>query len=243
MAATDESRAPPTEIVTNNSPNNLTMDHKPLNIATPEAPLPAPILNRAVDDSALSRALKRKFTELEEITQRLRARLFDVTGNMIIDPDDQFENDFNLAINTIPDEGDDNFEETNMASKMSLDWLEHCHHQATIAAAAEKIKAIHDNGHHNYNQNDRVNALSTAQMRDIFEYLSTSDSNQSHQSFKEIDVEQSIDSLPDKLHSRFSEVINEEQSSWSKASSIGNNSVEKSIDNIAETLQKSLIND
>lgn len=48
------------------------------------------------DDSALSRALKRKFTELEEITQRLRARLFDVTG----DSDDQFESD----LNTIPDE-------------------------------------------------------------------------------------------------------------------------------------------
>lgn len=48
------------------------------------------------DDFALSRALKRKFTELEEITQRLRARLFDVTG----DSDDQFESD----LNTVPDE-------------------------------------------------------------------------------------------------------------------------------------------
>lgn len=52
------------------------------------------------DDSALSRALKRKFTELEEITQRLRARLFDVTGGGTGDSDDQFESD----LNTIPDE-------------------------------------------------------------------------------------------------------------------------------------------
>lgn len=203
--------------------NELTSEHKPFNSVAPVS-----ALNRAIDDSALSRALKRKFTELEEITQRLRARLFDVTGNIIIDPDDQFEND----LNTIPDEGDDNFEESNLASEMSLDWLEHCHNQA------EKIKTIY---HH---EHDNDNALSTAQMRDIFEYLSTTDSNQSLRSFKEMDAEQSIDSLPDKLHCRFNEVLNEEQKAWSKTSSIDSNNVENSIDNIAETLkQKSLIND
>lgn len=42
----------------------------------------------------LSRTLKRKFTELDEITQRLKARLFDVTGD---DPDDEFERDLNTA--------------------------------------------------------------------------------------------------------------------------------------------------
>lgn len=82
--------------------------------------------SRAIDDSALSRALKRKFTELEEITQRLRARLFDVTADMSMDPDEEFEND----LNTIPDE-DDDFEESNIASEMSLDWLEHCQNQAS----------------------------------------------------------------------------------------------------------------
>lgn len=46
-------------------------------------------------NTSLSRALKRKFTELEEITQRLRARLFDVTGDENIDPDDEFERDLN----------------------------------------------------------------------------------------------------------------------------------------------------
>lgn len=57
----------------------------------------------AADQTVLSRTLKRKFTELEEITQRLRARLFDVTGDMNIDPDDQFESD----LNTKPNEDND----------------------------------------------------------------------------------------------------------------------------------------
>lgn len=44
---------------------------------------------------SFSRALKRKFTELEEISQRLRARLHDVTGDANDDPDDEFEHDLN----------------------------------------------------------------------------------------------------------------------------------------------------
>lgn len=54
-------------------------------------------------NTSLSRALKRKFTELEEISQRLKARLFDVTGDENVDPDDEFERD----LNTEADEGDD----------------------------------------------------------------------------------------------------------------------------------------
>lgn len=230
---------------------NIAIDQMPPNNVT-TVPVSVPVTNRSstIDDSALSRALKRKFTELEEITQRLRARLFDVTGNMTIDPDDQFEND----LNTIPDEGNDNFEESNMASEMSLDWLEHCHNQATAAAAAaapafneinnENINDIHTDDE-NDNDYDNENALSTAQMRDIFEYLSTTDSNQSRPSLKDEDQEQRNDSLlPDKLSSRFNAVINEEKLVWNKMSSASiENSVENSIDNIAETLQKSLIND
>lgn len=45
----------------------------------------------------LSRTLKRKFTELDEITQRLKARLFDVTGDDNFDPDEEFERDLNTA--------------------------------------------------------------------------------------------------------------------------------------------------
>lgn len=225
---------------------NITIDQMPPNNVT-TVPVSVPVTNRSstIDDSALSRALKRKFTELEEITQRLRARLFDVTGNITIDPDDEFEND----LNTIPDEGNDNFEESNIASEMSLDWLEHCHNQATAAAAAAPAFNEINNDIHTDDENDidndNENALSTAQMRDIFEYLSTTDSNQSRPSLQNEDQEQRNDSLlPDKLSSRFNAVINEEKLVWNKMSSASiENSVENSIDNIAETLQKSLIND
>ncbi|XP_019537664.3 uncharacterized protein LOC109408746 [Aedes albopictus] len=54
-------------------------------------------------NTSLSRALKRKFTELEEITQRLKARLFDVTGDENVDPDEEFERD----LNTEADEEDE----------------------------------------------------------------------------------------------------------------------------------------
>ncbi|XP_058115911.1 uncharacterized protein LOC131286540 [Anopheles ziemanni] len=57
-------------------------------------------------NTSLSRALKRKFTELEEITERLKARLFDVTGDECLDLDDQFERD----LNTEADEAEDDAE-------------------------------------------------------------------------------------------------------------------------------------
>lgn len=243
---TEESSSNRNDAVAQSTTNkDVMVEQVSLDDAVATAPAANRQHQRTIDDSALSRALKRKFTELEEITQRLRARLFDVTGNMTIDPDDQFEND----LNTIPDEGDDNFEESNMASEMSLDWLEHCH-QAAAAAAATFSEANAENARdHDQNSDiDRENALSTAQMRDIFEYLSTTDSNQSQPSSNRNDVGQSIDSLlPDKLSSRFNDIINEEKSAWNNVSSsstpIDNGSAENSIDNIAETLQKSLINE
>jgi C2 domain-containing protein 3 len=72
-------------------------------------------------DLSLSRALKRKFIELEEITQRLKARLFDVTGDEDVDPDDEFERD----LNTVAME-DEDFEEppANVASTSAdFGWL------------------------------------------------------------------------------------------------------------------------
>lgn len=237
-------QALPVAAVQSATNNDVTVDETSSNnLATVPVSESAPAANHptTIDDSALSRALKRKFTELEEITQRLRARLFDVT----IDPDDQFEND----LNTIPDEGDDNFEESNMASEMSLDWLEHCHKAAAVAAAATntsiETNAVNMDGRCPNTDIDSESALSTAQMRDIFEYLSTTDSNQSQPSLHKDDEEQSIESLlPDKLSNRFNEIINEEKMAWNKVSSPStDNSVENSIDNIAETLQKSLINE
>jgi C2 domain-containing protein 3 len=65
-------------------------------------------------NSVLSRTLKRKFTELDEITQRLKARLFDVTGDENFDVDDEFERDLNTAV-------DD--EEENFNEKENFGWL------------------------------------------------------------------------------------------------------------------------
>lgn len=60
----------------------------------------------SVDDGSnlLSRTLKRKFTELDEITQRLKARLFDVTGDENFDPDDEFERDLNTEVDEMGEE-------------------------------------------------------------------------------------------------------------------------------------------
>ncbi|XP_058065680.1 uncharacterized protein LOC131215307 [Anopheles bellator] len=62
-------------------------------------------------NTSLSRALKRKFIELEEITERLKARLFDVTGDDGdddgTDPDDQFERDLNTAASEDDDDAVD----------------------------------------------------------------------------------------------------------------------------------------
>lgn len=55
-----------------------------------------------VDNIMLSRTLKRKFTELEEISQRLKSRLLDVTADDNFDVDEEFEND----LNTCPNEDD-----------------------------------------------------------------------------------------------------------------------------------------
>lgn len=65
-------------------------------------------------DSMLGRALKRKFNELEGISQRLKARLFDVTAEGEeddFDPDDEFEKDLNTVVEDEEEEnlGTDNF--------------------------------------------------------------------------------------------------------------------------------------
>lgn len=160
--------------------------------------------NPTIDDSALSRALKRKFTELEEITQRLRARLFDVTGDMSMDPDDEFEND----LNTIPNE-DDDFEESNIASEMSLDWLEHCQNQASSSEQS---------------------SLAT-QMQDIFRFLSPDkDIGQSPfgNELRDNDIEATDDNLSNDRR---------------QIASTDTNNIENTVQNIADSLQKSLLQD
>lgn len=74
-----------------------------------------------LESDSFSATLTKQFEELEGISERLRSRLFDVTGQM----DDDFEND----LNTMPPEEDD-FEQSNSINAMGLNWLEHCQIQA-----------------------------------------------------------------------------------------------------------------
>lgn len=88
------------------------------------------------ENSILSRTLKRKFNELEEISQRLRARLFDVTDEMNIDSDDQFESD----LNTIPNEEDD-----FMGNEDEFDWLKYCKKQFdAVQSNADLVNDLYD---------------------------------------------------------------------------------------------------
>lgn len=88
---------------------------------------PLSMLDLSVDsDLSLSRALKRKFTELDEITQRLRARLHDVTSSDLISSDDEFENDLNTSVDEVDEEPMKEVEDDVVdAVKDDFNWLGH----------------------------------------------------------------------------------------------------------------------
>lgn len=142
---------------------------------------------------------------------------------MTIDPDDEFEKD----LNTIPDE-DDDFQESNIASEMSSDWLEHCQNQAS-------------NESNDKSSNTQSSSIA-AQMCDIFEFLSPdlpADPATSDDPIKDADSDAMNSHFQsDRLNSRFGTVLNEEISC--------NGAIEHtdtSVKNIAGSLQKSLINE
>lgn len=74
-------------------------------------------------DLSLSRTLKRKFTELDEITQRLRARLNDVTSSDLISSDDEFENDLNTSVDEVDEEKEADNGDVVDAVKDDFNWL------------------------------------------------------------------------------------------------------------------------
>lgn len=88
----------------------------PSNLNPLTVPLSVDVENNGCESpsSVLSRTLKRKFTELEEITQRLKARLFDVTGDEFFDPDEEFERDLNTSVE---------MEEFHAADYENFGWL------------------------------------------------------------------------------------------------------------------------
>lgn len=73
-----------------------------------------------VDNIMLSRTLKRKFTELEEISQRLKSRLLDVTADDTFDIDEEFENDLNTCPNEDDIDNSDQFD-WNRFSTLEID--------------------------------------------------------------------------------------------------------------------------
>lgn len=63
-------------------------------------------------NSVINQTLKRKFTELEDITKRLKARLVDVTDDADFE---NLEDEFDTDLNTQPDEAED--------GKDNFDWM------------------------------------------------------------------------------------------------------------------------
>lgn len=100
----------------------------------------------SVDNVILSRTLKRKFTELEEISERLKSRLLDVTADDdSFDVDDEFEND----LNTCPNEDD-------MEDSGEFDW----NRFATLeidCGASESLEAGRDGDDYSTNAFDHRN--------------------------------------------------------------------------------------
>ncbi|KAF5284565.1 hypothetical protein FQR65_LT02391 [Abscondita terminalis] len=98
----------PLENITKFSENKITS--KPQTSSSNERPnlkpIPVKLEPQEPPGELLSRALKRKFTELEEITQRLRSRLADVTKEDSDTSNDEFADEFEKDLNTLSIEED-----------------------------------------------------------------------------------------------------------------------------------------
>lgn len=83
-----------------------------------------PVLDLCANpDMSLSRTLKRKFTELDEITERLRARLHDVTSEDINNSDDEFETYLNTGVDEVDEELEEDCGDVVDAVKDDFNWL------------------------------------------------------------------------------------------------------------------------
>lgn len=117
---------------------------------------------------SLSRALKRKFTELEEITQRLRARLHDVTGDTE-EVEDEFERDLNTEY--VEDEEEDNY---ITAPVRDFGWLQNTNDEVMMpnSSAFNEINIENDlefgqeNGNGNQNENKITDEIMIKEKRD-----------------------------------------------------------------------------
>lgn len=183
----------------------------------------------AADNTVLSRTLKRKFTELEEITQRLRARLFDVTGDMHTDPDDQFESD----LNTLPEEDDDEDEfklaHENGSCADDFDWSNMCAMQSQL----QQNDAVND---------QYVDVTNLINMTELSSFTSN-----------DIDMQTMLQNLHSDRHTHDSTdgngiVDHATQNDYRQANTANSNTDSEANDQdrvcvLAEALQKSAIND
>lgn len=117
---------------------------KPVTVAPPEQPFASEIDDVLADNQgqfSLNRILKRKFTELEEITERLRARLLDVTDDsdeLDKDMEDEFESD----LNTQPDEDGDDWSFVDETESMAGTSQNSLHMIAQSIGTSELKKAV-----------------------------------------------------------------------------------------------------
>lgn len=116
----------------------------------------------SVDNIILSRTLKRKFTELEEISQRLKSRLLDVTADDNFDMDEEFEND----LNTCPEEDD-------IDSKEQFDW----NRFSTLEIDCSTREAETENFRMNSQTVDHVDFLANAIQHSVLNISNTNSNN------------------------------------------------------------------
>lgn len=99
------------------------LDAREMHLTEEQMHLPLLDLTSLGPDLSLSRTLKRKFTELDEITQRLKARLHDVTSSELISSDDEFENYLNTSVDEVDEEPTEASGDEVDAVKCDFDWL------------------------------------------------------------------------------------------------------------------------
>lgn len=145
------------------------------NVNQPVLPVPVPIpdpVEETIPADLLSRALKRKFTELDEITQRLRQRLSAVTNDDSDISNDDFIDEFERDLNTecADTEGLINFDDA-----MDLGLKENTSNKNVIASCS-KVKSTSDilNELLNNKVTDDVHNLKSSSLQTVISDSTTS---------------------------------------------------------------------
>lgn len=126
-------------------------NREPATTATTSAQNFVAEMSEAIADNqtqfSLNRILKRKFTELEEITERLRARLLDVTDEADdCDKDNDIDDEFETDLNTQPDEDCDDWTfDDNESGDSTFNWAQFCNAPSALTAESFANGTAQDN--------------------------------------------------------------------------------------------------